>query len=149
MAQIAGRKIASFLVFVLLFAGAAAGQVEQGRFVGHIEDPTGAVIVGATVEARNVATNIVQRALTNDSGDFVITPVQAGNYILTVTATGFQKATTKVIEVQVGQIVRQDFDLPIGTANSTVEVTTTTPLLSTDSATSGQVIRTRNLPNFP
>ena len=35
------------------------------------------------------------RALTNDGGDFVITPVLAGNYILTVTATGFQKATTK------------------------------------------------------
>ena len=92
---------------VLLIAGASA-QVEQGRFVGHIQDPTGASIVGAVVEVRNVATNIVQRAQTDGSGDFVITPVPGGNYIVSVTAQGFQKATTKVIEVQVGQIVRED-----------------------------------------
>ncbi len=149
MAQIAGRKIATILVFVLLITGAAAGQVEQGRFAGHVADPTGAVIVGASVEARNVATNIVQRAVTNEGGDFVITPVLAGNYILTVAAPGFQKATTKVIEVQVGQIVRQDFDLPIGTANTTVEVTTASALLSTDSATSGQVITNKELTELP
>ena len=148
MAQIAG-KIASVLILVLSLLGVAAGQVEQGRFVGHIQDPTGAIVVGATVEARNVATNIVQRAVTNDSGDFVITPVLAGNYILTVTAAGFQRATTKVIEVQVGQIVRQDFDLPIGTANTTVEVTASAPLLSTDSATSGQVITNKELTELP
>src|SRR5215467_4428908 len=148
MAQIAG-KIASVLILALSFLGVAAGQVEQGRFVGHIQDPTGAIVVGAAVEARNVATNIVQRAVTNDSGDFVITPVPAGSYILTVTATGFQKATTKVIEVQVGQIVRQDYVLPIGTATTTVEVTATTPLLSTDSATSGQVITNKELTELP
>lgn len=148
MTQITG-KMAIVLILVLSFLGVAAGQVEQGRFVGHIQDPTGAIIVGANIEARNVATNIVQRAVTNDSGDFVITPVLAGNYILTVTATGFQKATTKLIEVQVGQIVRQDFDLPIGTANTTVEVTAAAPLLSTDSATSGQVITNKQLTELP
>ena len=36
-----------------------------------------------------------------------------------------------------GQIVRQDLILPIGTANTVVEVTSTAPLLSTDSATVG------------
>jgi hypothetical protein len=132
-----------------LFAGVAGAQVEQGRFVGHIQDPTGAAIVGAAVEATNVATNIVQRALTNDGGDFVITPVLAGSYMLTVTAEGFQKATTKVIEVQVGQIVRQDLILPIGTANTTVEVASTAPLLSTDSATVGTVITNKQVVELP
>ncbi|WP_238398585.1 carboxypeptidase-like regulatory domain-containing protein [Edaphobacter sp. 12200R-103] len=124
-------------------------QVEQGRFVGHIQDPTGAAVAGAAVEATNLATNIVQRAQSNGGGDFVITPVLAGNYVLTVTATGFQKATTKTIEVQVGQIVRQDVTLPIGTANTTVEVTSSAPLLATDSATSGQVISNRQLTELP
>ena len=131
----AWRRLTTLLVTVFSLAAAAGAQVEQGRFVGHIQDPTGAIVVGATVEATNTGTNIKMRALTNDGGDFVITPVLAGNYILTVTATGFQKATTKVIEVQVGQIVRQDLILPIGTANTVVEVTSTAPLLSTDSAT--------------
>jgi hypothetical protein len=141
--------LAALLTAVLLYSGVAGAQVEQGRFVGHIQDPTGAVIVGAKVEAINVATNIVQRGLTNDGGDFVITPVLAGNYMLTVTSEGFQKATTRVIEVQVGQIVRQDLILPIGTANTTVEVTSTAPLLSTDSATVGTVITNKQVVELP
>jgi hypothetical protein len=145
----AETRIMIFLTSTVFFIAAAGAQVEQGRFVGHIQDPTGAVIVGATVEATNVATNIVQRAHTNDSGDFVITPVPGGSYIVTVTAQGFQKATTKAIEVQVGQIVREDLILPIGTANTTVEVTSTIPLLSTDSATSGQVITNQQLTELP
>jgi len=136
-------------VLVLLISGIATAQVEQGRFVGHIQDPTGAAIAGAAVEATNLATNIVQRAQSNEGGDFVITPVPTGNYVLTVTATGFQKATTRTIEVQVGQIVRQDVTLPIGTANTTVEVTSSAPLLATDSATSGQVISNRQLTELP
>jgi hypothetical protein len=138
-------------VLVILFSLGAIGgaQVEQGRFVGHIVDPSNAAIPGAIVEARNMGTNITQRAVTNETGDFVITPVFAGSYILTVTATGFQKATTKVVEVQVGQIVRQDLILPIGTANTVVEVTTTAPLLSTDSATVGQVITNKQIVELP
>jgi hypothetical protein len=137
------------LTSVVLFPAYAGAQVEQGRFVGHIQDPTGAAIIGASVEATNTGTNIVQRASSNDGGDFVITPVQAGNYTLTVTASGFQKATTRVIEVQVGQIVRQDLILPIGTASTTVEVNTTAPLLSTDSATVGTVITNKQVIDLP
>jgi hypothetical protein len=44
-------------------------------------------------------------ATTNGGGDFVITPVLAGNYTLTVAADTFDRAVTKRIEVQVAQIV--------------------------------------------
>jgi hypothetical protein len=147
--QTAWTRLTGLLAIILLTAIGVQAQVEQGRFVGHIQDPTGAIIVGANVEVTNTATNIVQRAVTNDGGDFIITPVLAGTYVLTVTANGFQKATTKVIEVQVGQIVRQDLILPIGTANTVVEVTSTAPLLSTDSATVGTVITNKQVVDLP
>ena len=147
--QKAWTSLTGLIAVFFLFSAGLQAQVEQGRFVGHIQDPSGAIIVGAAVEARNTGTNIVQKAVTNDGGDFVITPVLAGNYILTVTAEGFQKAATKVIEVQVGQIVRQDLILPIGTANTVVEVTSTAPLLSTDSATVGTVITNKQIVELP
>jgi hypothetical protein len=124
-------------------------QVEQGRFVGQIVDPQGATVVGATVKATNQGTNIVQTAITDGTGNFVITPVQAGVYSLTVNATGFQTTTTSNIEVQVGQIVRENLSLRLGAANVTVEVTTTQPLLNTDSATVGQVISNQQLTDLP
>ena len=128
---------------------AAYAQVEQGRFVGHVTDPQGASVAGVTVQARNLDTNITQTAVTNGAGEYVITPVPAGNYIVTVNATGFTRATTQRIEVQVGQIVRQDVALTVGSATDVVEVTTTAPLLSTDSATSGQVITNQQLTELP
>jgi len=109
-----------FMVWTTL----ALAQVEQGRFVGHIVDPQGASVTGASVKVTNQGTDIVQTAVTNGSGDFVITPVQAGVYTLTVTAKGFQTTTSPNIEVQVGQVVREDLALHLGAANITVEVTT-------------------------
>src|SRR5215469_7734767 len=93
--------------------------------------------------------NIVQTAVTDSSGDFVITPVQAGLYSLMVTAKGFQTITTSNIQVQVGQIVREDLTLRPGAATVTIEVTATMPLLNTDSATVGQVISNQQLSDLP
>lgn len=124
-------------------------QVEQGRFVGRITDPQDSVIPSASVKVTNIGTNIVQTAVTDSNGDFVVTPVAAGTYVLSVTAQGFQTVSTSNIEVQVGQIVRQDLKLAVGASSETVQVTTATPLLTTDSATVGQVITNQQLTGLP
>ena len=40
----AWRRLTTLLVIVFSLAAAAGAQVEQGRFVGHIQDPTGAIV---------------------------------------------------------------------------------------------------------
>jgi hypothetical protein len=141
--------IASVVLLFILSALPACSQVEQGRFVGRITDPQGSVVPRADVKATNVNTNIVQQAATNASGEFVITPVTAGVYTLSVTAQGFQTTTTETIEVQVGQIVREELALNIGASTTTVKVTTEAPLLSTDSATMGTVVSNQQLTDLP
>ena len=136
-------------LMVVLLPCSLYAQVEQGRFVGRVVDPSGASIVGATVTARNVDTNIAQKAVTNSSGDYVITPVEAGKYKLTLGASGFDNAGTDVIEVQVGQIVREDVTLRIGAEQVEVHVDTTAPLLATDTATQSQVITNQQLTTLP
>ncbi len=56
------RTAGPYLCTVLfaIVSGVAHAQVEQGRFVGQITDPQGAVIPGASVKLTNVGTNIVQ-----------------------------------------------------------------------------------------
>ncbi len=139
----------AMLVLFLTLGISAFGQVETGRFVGSISDPQGAVVPNATVKATNVGTNIVQTATTSSAGDFVITPVAAGEYKLTVTASGFETVTTSTIEVQVGQIVREDLTLKVGASTTTIQVTTETPLISTDSATIGTVVSNQQLTDLP
>ena len=123
--------------------------MESGRFVGHITDAQGASIPHALVKATNTGTNILQTALTDSTGDFVITPVAVGVYSLNVTATGFQTINAANIEVQVGQIVREDLEMKVGEATTTVEVTTESPLLSTDTGTLGTVVTNQQLTDLP
>jgi hypothetical protein len=142
--------IRSLMIPVLLgVALSAYGQVEAGRFVGHITDAQSAGVPHAIVKATNVGTNSVQTAITDSSGDFVITPVSAGVYSLSVTATGFQTINASNIEVQVGQIVREDLELKVGEATTTIEVYTEIPLLSTDTATLGTVVTNQQLTDLP
>jgi Carboxypeptidase regulatory-like domain len=144
------KKIQNVLVPALLgLAMSAYGQVESGRFVGHITDVQGVGVPHAIVKATNTGTNIVQSALTDSSGDFVITPVSAGVYSLSVTATGFQTINASNIEIQVGQIVREDLEMKVGEATTTIEVYTEVPLLSTDSATLGTVMTNQQVTNLP
>jgi hypothetical protein len=142
-------RLCLFAIIVLLLTLSAAAQVEQGRFVGRIADPQDASVTGALVKVTNNGTNISQTAVTDSSGNYVVTPVQAGTYSLSVTATGFQTISTSNIEVQVGQVVREDLHLKVGASNIVVEVTTASPLLNTDSATIGQVITNQQLTALP
>src|SRR5260370_29644098 len=144
------KKIQNVLVPVLLgLASSAYGQVESGRFVGRITYAQGAFVAHAIVKATNSGTNIVQSAITDSSGDFMITPVAAGVYSLSVTATGLQTINASNIEVQVGQIVREDLELKVGEATTAIEVYTDVPLLSTDSATLGTVVTNQQLTSLP
>ena len=142
-------RLAMAALLFAAFAPFTYGQVESGRFVGRITDAQGAVVPNARVEAINTGTNIVQAAMTSGGGEFVITPVSAGVYTLAVTAPGFEKLTTSNIEVQVGQVVREDLSLRIGAASTTVEVQVETPMLNTDTATVGQVITNEQIVDLP
>lgn len=145
------RKYASwaFSVATILVSGVGYAQVEAGRFVGHITDPSGAAITNATVDVKNTDTNISRTVKTNGEGDFVVTPVPSGHYILTLSAPGFRTTSTNVIQVDVGAIVREDLSLALGSSAEIVTVTTQAPLLTTDSATVGQVMTNQQIVALP
>lgn len=52
------RVVAVWALLVLLAAVPAWAQSSTGTIVGTVSDPSGSVLPGATVTARNVGTNI-------------------------------------------------------------------------------------------
>ena len=92
-------RVCIFVAISSLLVLSIVAQVEQGRMVGRIVDPQDASVVGASVKITNIETNITQSALTDGSGNFVITPVQAGTYSLSVTAVGFDTTMSSNIQV--------------------------------------------------
>ena len=116
-------KSIHFLGAALLTASAAFAQVQAGRIVGTIYDPNKAAVPAARVTIKDEATNISRQVVTNDAGDYVVTPLNPGTYTVSATAPGFETTVRSGIELVVGQGGRVDLELKLGATNTQVEVT--------------------------
>src|SRR5258708_33745360 len=77
--------------------------IATGSIAGTVTDPTGAVILGATVKAVNTATNQEFSATTNDAGLVSLRSVPPGIYKVTVTTNNFRTVVIERVEVVVAQ----------------------------------------------
>jgi hypothetical protein len=137
------------LLLTVALAAPAWSQVQSGRIVGTVRDAQQATTPKATVTVTSSATGQSLNVTTNDSGDYVVTPVNPGLYRVTVALAGFQTAVVNAVEVPVAQSVRVDVELKIGGVAETAEVTATAPLLDTESGTLGQSVTNTQIVNLP
>jgi hypothetical protein len=129
------------LVAMALVAPAAAvAQTGAGSLTGIVSDQSGAKVPGATVTATNQATNVAYTAVSNEAGNYNITSVPVGTYVVKAELSGFKTVTTNPIQVEAKGIVRMDFDLQLGAIEETVLVAGQSPLLQTETVTVGEVI---------
>ncbi len=134
---------------VLTLVGLALAQQETGRIVGTVRDQSGAVIPGATVVARNVATSAERTVITNDTGGFVIPNMLPATYGIAVSQTGF-KTTRQQVTVTVGGITSVDFSLAVGAAETTIEVTSENAAqVNVESQTLSNVVTTTQIMELP
>src|SRR5712692_475338 len=138
-------------VFLLLFASAisAFAQTATGEITGQISDSSGAVVPRAEVDAANNATGIHWKAVTNDSGYYTVPLLPPGAYTITVRMAGFKTITRGNITLAVAETARVDFQLQVGQATETVEVTAAAPVLESETAALGQVVATRVINDLP
>ena len=121
------------LTLCLLFAGLFAfGQVGNGSFTGVVTDPAGAVVPGATVDARNTATGVDYKVATTSTGNYTITDLPVGVYTITVAVTGFKTYTHSNLALQATQVLREDVALQVGASSESVTVTAEATLLKTE-----------------
>lgn len=140
----------SFLLFVcpialFLFAfsaNVACGQaMVSGSITGQVSDPTGAVIVGATVTLTDTATRTTTTTTSNGTGRFLFPTLKPGTYNVSITKTGFQKLLVPGVTVAVSQAITLNETLSLGAATQTVEVTAgATAELQTMNSTMGSTL---------
>jgi hypothetical protein len=141
------RGLGLLLTFLCLFDG-AFGQT-QSRLNGSIQDDSGAVVVGARVIARNVATGVVNEATTNESGNYQFPVLIPGEYEVTAEMSGFKKVVQSGIVLETGLTRTVDLQLTVGAVTETVQVTSTAPLLESETSSVGQLIERTNVLNMP
>ncbi|MDE1178451.1 MAG: TonB-dependent receptor [Edaphobacter sp.] len=135
------RKAVCALVLIVLSTLFASAQVNStGTISGRITDSQGNLVSGAVVSIVELQTNVESKLTTNSSGFYSAGFLKPGTYSVRISATGFESSLTSGLTLQVGQVLNQDFALKVGQVTETVNVSTGSPLLNTESGELGNVI---------
>ena len=112
-------RIAAIAAVVCAMSGAlspalAQQSVDLASISGRVTDPSGAVVPGARVTARQTQTNLNNTATTDQEGRFRFPYLRVGPYEITVRLQGFQDAV-RHLTVNVGSA----FELPVTLSEAT------------------------------
>jgi len=131
------RGLRCLITGLLTIATMSAQVGGSGAIQGTVTDPADAVIAGASVVATNAGTGIQTSRQTNAAGFFVLSPLQPGEYSVTVKADGFQTTTQQRLVVDALATVGLNLKLQVQTSNQAITVEAEATQLHTEDATLG------------
>jgi hypothetical protein len=126
-----------------------SAQSTYGTLLGSVLDATGAVVPGARVEVTDVNTNIKKSTTTDSRGDYQLPNLLAGTYDVVVSAAGFKQFVQRRVPLDPRAEVRVDASLEVGETQTTVEVASAAPVITTESATVSDVAKGKEISQLP
>ena len=76
------RQPRVFLIFLVFLVFALPAFSQLAGIVGIVSDPSGAAIVGATIQATNESTGLAWRVKTREQGDYSFDLLPPGVYLV-------------------------------------------------------------------
>jgi outer membrane receptor protein involved in Fe transport len=146
------RSIANLVLFVLVILFPLRGWAQvanTGSVQGTVADQTAAIVPGAALTLRNVATGSSETAESDGSGTFSFPIVPVGRYTLTVTKTGFKSYVHAEFAVSAASPVSLSVSLAIGQTSEQVSVSGTPPAIDTVTASQGNTVTGKQLNELP
>ena len=110
--QVSLFLIGSWMVGALTPMAWAQSSASTGTLHGTVQDPSGAVVAGATVAVEQ-AGGTARTVTTNKTGGYEIENLPAGKYSVTVNAQGFVAFTQNDVAVNAGQFPQLNVSLQI------------------------------------
>lgn len=140
---------ASFLLTMILLISSSTclrAQVGSASLSGTVQDPTGAIIPGATVTLKNASTDAERTTHSNGAGVFGFEAVPNGDYKLTVVAAGFKQLIRADIHLNPGDsLALPDLHLSLGAASDSIVVAANVATLPLDSGQLSATISSTDL----
>ncbi len=133
----------------LLCLSSASGQTVTGSITGQVTDPSGAVVVNATVTAINMATGLKTVAQTNASGVYTLRFLPVGTYTLTIEAAGFTTEKVSPFALEIDQTAKINASLTIGATTTVVVQEEIHPILDTTDSSLGNTLSANEIANIP
>jgi hypothetical protein len=133
----------------LVFPALSPAQQVTAAITGRVTDASGATVPGANVVATDKDRGTEWPTSTNAEGVYNLPRLPIGSYRLKVEHAGFQISQVQNIVLDMNQVARIDVALQVGNVTQTVDVTSSAPLLQTQSTEVGQVIDEKTNQELP
>ena len=149
MSKNAGLGIV-FTLLLLLFSFNAFAQTQSttGTIQGTVADQAGAIVPGATVVVKNLATNLTKNLTSDADGRFVFLQLQPGRYSLEVAKQGYAKLVQESLTLTVGQTINLPVAMKVSSVQETITITGS-PTIDTVKTESSSTLNELAVANTP
>ena len=122
------------LLAIFLSVGQAAGQSRQsGEIRGTVTDSSGAVIPGVVITITNLATGVIQKETTDETGLYDAPFVPLGMYSVSFAKDGFKQFIRSNVEMRL-ETITLNAELQVGATSQSITVTAPVALVQTENA---------------
>ncbi len=148
------REVLLFAVVCCLFAAVnplcLLGQVAgTASLSGRVTDASGAAVPAAAVTIKNSATSATQTVTTDEQGRYAVPDLPIGPYDITASKTGFQNALRSGLALTVGSAPVIDFQLKVGQATETVNVSAEAAQVQTTTSAVSSLVNQTQMRELP
>jgi len=120
--------------------GAPAATAAMGTMRGHIVDPSGALIPGASITITKSSGAVVTTTTADATGQYVVNDLAPGSYIVQSYVEGFAPFTSPAIPLAVGQVKRVDISMAMEVEQQNVVVTDESPQVNVEAGGNANAI---------
>lgn len=125
------------------------GQAATGNIVGHVTDASGAVVPAAKVTATNPEKGLTFHTATDAQGIYRFYYLPPATYTLTFEHAGFKTLVRPGIILNASQSPAVNAQLTVGSVVQKVQVTAASPLLETQTSTTGAIMQGKEMNTLP
>lgn len=122
-------RLAALLFVFAVVPTFGFSQERSGAIEGAVKDSSGAILPGATVEARSPSLVGVQSATSDGQGNYRFPALTPGVYEITAALQGFTQVKVGAVRLSLGQVLKIDLTLGLASLTETVQVTAESPLI--------------------
>src|SRR5713226_5843000 len=101
--RVKASSICALVILTIALSAFAQTQITTGTIQGTVTDANGAIVPGASVEIKNLDTNLSRTLTTDDGGRFVALGLPPGPYSITVSKQGFATSVAERLDLTIGQ----------------------------------------------
>ncbi len=130
-------------------ASALWSQEFRGTLMGRVLDAQDAVVPNVKIQLTEVSTGAKYDTVSSTEGLYSVPFLAPGLYRVTAETTGFKRYVREGVRVSTNDRVGLDIKLELGQVIESVTVSDEAPILQTASASTGQVIDSRQIENMP